>query len=81
MQRTTIILPQQLRLKLRQEAQNKKQSFGMLVRTILERYVAARHSPFEKDSFFSSHTVFHDDAASDVALRHDEYLYGNKRPK
>jgi hypothetical protein len=78
MHRTTIILPPSLKLKLNQEAQKNHQSFGALVRNILERYMAARRDPFAGDSFFNSRTAFHDEAATDVALNHDAYLYGGQ---
>src|SRR3990167_8085720 len=73
--RTTIMLPETLKLKFEKEAKKEKVSFGELVRRALEKYLLVQEDPWKNDSFFSSKTVFNDDGPTDMAERHDYYLY------
>lgn len=74
MQRTTIILPEQIRSRLVGDAERLKISFGELVRNILQKYVVARGSKSLADPFLASTTVFDDNGPRDVSSRHDDYL-------
>lgn len=85
MDRTTIILPTLLKLKLQQEAKKQNASFGEVVRQALEKYLFAKTNPASLDPFLSSTTIFSDPDQSDVAEHHDKYLYqgsphGNESP-
>lgn len=75
MHRTTILLPNPLRLKLAKEAEREHVSLGELIRRALEKYIVSKRSITAHDSFLSSQTVFDDEGPSNVADRHDEHLY------
>ncbi len=70
------MIPEPLRLKLAQEAAREKVSLGELIRRALEKFILARERPLRNDPFFSGETIFEDEGPTDVALRHDDYLYG-----
>lgn len=74
MYRTTIMLPEVLKVKLAKEAEREKVSFGELVRRALEKYLLSKRGVVAHDSFLSSKTIFQDEGPTDVADRHDDYL-------
>lgn len=74
MHRTSLFLPNNLKIKLEKEAQKEKISFAELVRRALEKYLLAKQGATAQDAFLSSQTVFEDDGPFDTALHHDKYL-------
>lgn len=79
MDRTTIILPPRLKLKLKQRAQKEHISFGELVRRAVERYLLWQDDPYKHDSFFSSNLQV-DVTPSDMSENVDEALYEEADP-
>lgn len=75
MDRTTIILPEPLKLRLKQTAEKQGVSFGKLVRLALEKFVFSQSNPLSSDPFLASKTIFADKGPSDAAKNHDKYLY------
>lgn len=73
--RTTIILPLVLKKKIGAQAKKKRVSFGEVVRVALEKFFIIEDEPLKSDAFLASQTIFDDAGATDVAARHDDYLY------
>lgn len=79
MKRTTIMIPEDLKAKALNRASMLGISFGGFVRESIER--ALKNPNFQQsgrgeDPFFADDAVFRGDAPDDLALNHDEYLYG-----
>ncbi len=72
--RTTILLPEDLKIKLSREAERQHLSFSEMIRKALQKMVTAS----QVDSFLSSQTLFKDKGPTDVAHRHDDYLSHQK---
>lgn len=76
MQRTTIMLPNDLRVRAQRRASELGMSLGQFIRELL----AARLSRSEnqgEDSLFEDNAIFEEDAGNDLARDHDRYLYGD----
>ena len=79
MERTTIMLPPELKSKAAKYSELRGISLGQLIREALEKEVAQEAAiDYEADSFFSDNAVFHGDAPVDLSLRHDHYLYSEE---
>lgn len=74
MHRTTIMIPDSLRLSLIKEAEREKLTFGEIVRRALQGFLLMRRGATAHDPFFSSQTVFQDEGPTDGAEHHDDYL-------
>lgn len=74
MNRTTILLPAELRAKASGVARKKGISLGELIRRSLEAAVARDRGA--DDPLFADGAVFTGDTPADTAARHDETLYG-----
>lgn len=81
MKRTTVMLPYELHSKACFVARERGISFGELVRESVESAVegkpARKKEGWKGDPFFTDTAVFKGDAPSDLAERHDDYLYGD----
>ncbi len=77
MDRTTILLPPDLKIRAEKAARQKGISFGELVRRGLERMIMDRPTP-ERDSFFSDESFFEGKVPPDASKNLDEYMYGRK---
>ena len=78
MERTTILLPPDLKIKAEKYAQKRGISLGELIRNSLENSLLKKDSK-EEDPFFTDRAVFSDHAPKDLADNHDEYLYGSNK--
>ena len=77
--RTTIMLPQDLKLKAEEKAHRLRMSFGGYVRKALrDSLFGEAKSKTAKDTFLSDRAVYSGRTPKDVAGRHDDYLYGGK---
>ncbi|MBI3930285.1 MAG: antitoxin [Armatimonadetes bacterium] len=72
MKRTTVMLPVELKMQAQKAAQSRGISLGTLIRESLRSALAA--DP-EVDSLFADGEVFSGETPSDLAARHDDYLY------
>ncbi|MGH9463559.1 MAG: CopG family transcriptional regulator [Vicinamibacteria bacterium] len=82
MKRTSIMLPSELKSRAERRALRRGISLGEPVRESLES--ALETSEVEKrreDPLFKDEARFGGDVPSDLAHRHDEYLYGPKRKR
>lgn len=76
MQRTTIMLPSELRARAQRRASELGMSLGQFIRESLAlRLNGGGHSA--EDPFFADDAVFEGDDGDDVAKNHDRYLYSD----
>ena len=80
MDRTTIMLPPELKTRASIQAKKTGISLGQYIREALQRYLDMENGPgADNDSFFLDNTVFTGTTPEDLASDHDEYLYGDKK--
>lgn len=78
MQRTTIMLPRDLKLRAVERAKVKGMSLGEIIRESLERALQPEADDSRtRDPLFSEPLLFTGDVPTDLAERHDDYLYGD----
>ncbi|MGC8491098.1 MAG: hypothetical protein ACP5SH_05100 [Syntrophobacteraceae bacterium] len=77
MDRTTIMLPHDLKTRATNQARNMGISLGQFIREALENSLRtdSNGEAFD-DSLFLDRTVFTGRVPKDLASNHDEYLYG-----
>lgn len=76
MKRTTIMLPEDLKVQAEKAARKSRVSLGQFIRKSIEKAVQRVVKSGQEDPFFSDKTVWRGTAPRDGALRHDKYLYG-----
>lgn len=80
--RTTIMMPEALKMRATARARNLGISLGEFVRVSIEAMTSSAGGVREEDPFFSDTTVFHGRGPTDVSITHDRYLYGkDTRPR
>ena len=80
MDRTTIMLPPELKTRASNQAKRMRISLGQYIRGALQKSLDMENSPeVNEDSFFLDNDVFNGTAPEDLASQHDEYLYGDKK--
>ncbi len=77
MNRTTVMLPGDLKLKAKKTAENMGISLGELIRLSLKIQVGKKTDILQDDPFISDNAVFSGDIPKDLSLNHDRYLYGD----
>lgn len=78
MRRTTIMLPESLRLRAQAAAEDLGISMGELIRQALETTLTAAAKSPERDPFFADTDFWDGSGPADLAARHDDYLYGDE---
>ena len=76
MRRTTIMLPQGLKLQAAEHARNLGLSLGEFIRKSLEVALWIKVRSGKKDPLFDSEIVFKGVTPRGLSKNHDEYLYG-----
>ena len=79
MERTTIMLPEDLKMRALKHAEIMGLSLGGFIRESLEKPL--RPSDVEQaddDPFFADNVVYQGKTPEDLALNYDDYLYGTK---
>ncbi len=77
MERTTIMLPQDLKVRASQYASKKGISLGQLVHESLEKSIDLNpDNNKENDSLFKDVAVFEGESPYDLSKSHDDHLYG-----
>ena len=80
MHRTTIMLPQNLKLRAEQYAREMGISLGELMRESLETMInRSNEDRPAKDPLFTDDAVYIGEAPRDLSVNHDEYLYGERK--
>lgn len=77
MTRTTIMLPEDLKLTAQERARERGISFAEFVRETLEARLGAPSEGPEDDPLFAEPPVYDGPAPADLAAEHDRYLYGD----
>ncbi len=77
MERTTILLPRDLKARSQIRAKGQGISLGQFVRESVKAMLArTAEEPSASDPLFADDAVYLGQTPSDLALRHDRYLYG-----
>lgn len=76
MERTTVMLPEDLKTKAAKRAGNLGISLGQFIRQSLETALnSSKVQKLSEDPLFTDNTVFKGKAPRDLAKRHDKYIY------
>ena len=79
MKRTTIMLPDDLKMRALKHADIMGLSLGGLIRESLEKTLQTPDvDQADDDPFFADNVVFQGKTPKDLALNHDDYLYGDR---
>ena len=77
MDRTTIMLPPDLKIRASNQAKKMNISLGHFIREALNKYLDSENkTPDQNDPFLVDNAVFSGETPHDLASNHDEYLYG-----
>ncbi|MFZ0612075.1 MAG: hypothetical protein WAM73_07555 [Desulfobacterales bacterium] len=80
MDRTTIMLPPELKIRASDQAKKKRVSLGQYIREALKKSLEMENrSEVDDDPLFMDHAVFKDPTPEDLASDHDRYLYGDEK--
>jgi hypothetical protein len=81
MQRTTIMLPLELKMRAQQLAQRDGVSLGDLIRRSLDAWLRGARGPKDragKDPLFADDAVWGGEVPEDLSEDHDRHLYGDE---
>lgn len=78
MRRTTIMLPERLRVRAAEHARKRGVSLGGLIRESLTARLESLAATSQRDPFFADDAVFRGPAPADSSRDHDRYLYGDE---
>ena len=80
MDRTTIMLPPELKIRAANQAKKMGISLGQLIREALEKSLdTEKRTKTGDDSLFLDNVVYGGKTPEDLASEHDKYLYGEKK--
>ena len=79
MKRTTVMLPEDLKLKAEKRAEKMGISLGEFIRLSLEAQIRLKKDESQDDFFLSDDAIFSGDVPVDISVNHDKYLYGEKK--
>jgi len=78
MDRTTIMLPPELKTRAANQAKKMRISLGQYIREALQKSLDMENrTDVNDDSFFLDNAVFDGTTPEDLASAHDRYLYGD----
>ena len=77
MQRTTIMLPEGLKVRALRQAEMQKISLGEFIRRSLMRSIQQPHKRHQQDPLLADDAVFRGPVPRDLSRHHDRYLYGD----
>jgi hypothetical protein len=78
MQRTTIMLPHDLKIRAEEISKKKGVTLGEIIREGL-REILNKSEAASGDAFFKDTAVFKGAAPKNLSSSHDDYLYGDKK--
>ena len=79
MDRTTIMLPPDLKIRASNEAKKMRISLGQYIREALKKSLEMENrNEADEDSLFLDNAVFEGTIPEDLASDHDGYLYGDE---
>ena len=77
MKRTTIMMPDDLKIRAAKRADSLGISLGEFIRDSLERNLKLNNVVIFDDPYISDNSVYDGDTPRDLAQNHDKYLYGD----
>ncbi len=77
MKRTTVMIPEDLKIRAAKRANSYGISLGGFIRESLERALKSETAGSLDDPFLSDNAIFEGDTPLDLAQNHDKYLYGD----
>ena len=77
MKRTTIMIPEDLKIRAARRANAVGISLGGFIRESLERALNSDSKVALDDPYLSDNSVYEGDIPADLAQNHDKYLYGD----
>lgn len=79
MDRTTIMLPPDLKIRASNQAKKERIYLGQFIREALEKSLdSGNRKPIDDDPLFLDNVVFDGTTPEDLASSHDQYLYGDE---
>jgi len=78
MRRTTVMIPEDLKIRAVRRANSAGLSLGGFIRESLERALKSDAAGTLDDPFLNDNAVYEDDTEVDLAQNHDIYLYGEE---
>ena len=78
MRRTTVMIPENLKIRAARRANTEGLSLGGFIRESLERSLKSDASGALDDPFLADTAVYEGDTEVDLAKNHDIYLYGKE---
>ncbi len=76
MQRTTIMLPQELKVRAANHSEKMGISLGQFIRQALQKEIdSAEDRNGLQDCFYADKAVYQGDSPLDLSSEHDDYLY------
>ena len=75
MKRTTVMIPEDLKIRAVKRANSLGISLGEFIRESLEKALKSNPAVFLDDPFLNVNAVFEGETPVDLALHHDEYLF------
>ena len=78
MRRTTIMIPDDLKIRAARQANAIGLSLGGFIREALEKALKSDNTGKLDDPFLADNAVHEGDTEVDLAQNHDKYLYGDK---
>ena len=79
MRRTTVMIPEDLKIRAAMRANSTGLSLGGFIRESLERALKSGADRTFDDPFWADNIVHQSDTVVDLAKNHDIYLYGEER--
>jgi hypothetical protein len=80
MDRTTIMLPNDLKIRASNEANKRHMSLGQFIREALKKSLnSSDGNASASDPFLCDNVAFNDEIPEDLSIDHDKYLYGDAK--
>ena len=79
MKRTTVMIPEDLKIRAAMRANSAGLSLGAFIRESLEKALKSKTADAIEDPFFMDSTMYEGKTEVDLAQNHDKYLYGNEK--
>ena len=77
MKRTTVMIPQDLKIRAERRANSEGLSLGAFIREALENALKSNAAGTNDDPFLNDNALYKGDTEADLAQNHDKYLYGD----
>ena len=77
MKRTTVMIPEDLKIRAAKRANTVGISLGGFIRESIERALKSDGNSALDDPYMSDNSVYEGEIPTDLAQHHDKYLYGD----